>query len=86
MKHCCEHMRDHCDDSRVQIFFWPIFREYYIALRGNQAKQRILYCPWCATKLPTSVRDQYYELLDDDALENPPEEFCSEAWWKNRNL
>lgn len=86
MKHCCDEMRDHCDDPRVNIFYWPVFREYYISLRGNQAKQTIVFCPWCGVQLPESVRDQYFELLDDDQLEDPPKEFTCETWWKKRNL
>lgn len=85
-KFCCEYIRDFCDDPRVQITYSPVFREYHIPLKGNAARQRILYCPWCGTKLPTSVRDNYYELLDDAQLEDPPEEFQGDTWWRNRSL
>lgn len=83
---CCELMEINCTDERVQLYYNPVMDEYYIPLKRNAAKQLIRYCPWCATKLPDSVRDKYFELLDDDQLENPPLEFQSDAWWKNRNL
>lgn len=99
VKHCCELMTDFLADERVLIFYSEIFREYYIPLRTAMRRKGVLhwtnkfivcqcifYCPWCGIKLPESFRDQYFDLLTDEEVDDPPEEFQSDAWWKNRNL
>lgn len=39
--HCCSLMDDHLKDYRVQIFYSPQMREYYIPLKDNPAVQGI---------------------------------------------
>ena len=99
MNYCCDLMRICLEDMRVQIKYNPILREYFIPLLYKEelvAKQGIVYCPWCATLLPKSLRDIYYEIMDSeygvDDPEDPnqqkriPEEFKTDAWWKKRGL
>ena len=58
-KHCCEEMKVHLDNGEAAINYIAKFREYGIKyLDGGTSFQQILYCPWCGTKLPESLRDQ----------------------------
>ena len=97
--HCCSLMEDFLNDGRVQIFYSPRMREYYILLKDSSAIQCILYCPWCGTKLPEDVRDEYFNTLRaEQALGNINphidihdrsavlEEFKTDEWWKKRGL
>lgn len=94
--HCCSLMNDFLSDLRVQIFYSPQMREYYIPLKGNSAVQCILYCPWCGKELPKSVRNKYYDILENELKieilpdmeeeKNFPKEFLTDEWWKKRGL
>lgn len=86
--HCCEDMRKHLRDGDVAVVYLPKFREYGIRiLDGGSSIQVISYCPWCGRQLPTSLREQWFKAIDDlglDTVSNElPEEFESDAWWKN---
>ena len=91
------------NDIRVPIRYSPTYREYYLLMledgkkRGNLlAVQRIFYCPWCNTKLPQDLRDEWFEILEKEYnLDDPdskeqekliPEEFKTDEWWKKRGL
>jgi hypothetical protein len=50
---------------------------------------------FCGKKLPLSLRDEWFEILEKEyGLENPyeedrkkvPKEFWTDEWWKNRGL
>lgn len=101
--HCCKSMDLFLEDSNIPILYSPIYREYSIPLlykartRGQiTALQCIMYCPWCDTKLPDSVRNKWFEVLekeynidspfDRDQEELIPSEFITDEWWKKRNL
>ncbi|WP_174410666.1 DUF6980 family protein [Desulfovibrio psychrotolerans] len=75
-------------DVRINLSYDEIFREYYIKLRGTNARQGILYCPWCGEKLPRSVRDVYYQIIEKECGENfdirtdsIPERVSKPNWW-----
>jgi hypothetical protein len=62
------------------------FREYGISyLDGGSSCQLICFCPWCGHKLPDSLRDEWFDMLDEKGLEpdseNIPKEFLTEAWY-----
>ncbi len=95
--HCCKLMVDFLNDPIVPIIYYPHLREYNILLkRRSGGLQGICYCPWCGTKLPTSVRDEYFRILFDELHLEPelketetpglPEEFKTDEWWKKRGL
>lgn len=101
--HCCELMDLFLDDIRVPIVYSPVSREYSLLMledgkkRGRMhAVQRIVYCPWCNKKLPESLRDKWFEILEKEYnLDDPrreeqesliPEEFKTDEWWKKRGL
>ncbi|HLJ31461.1 MAG TPA: hypothetical protein VKU36_03405 [Candidatus Babeliales bacterium] len=98
-KHCCSCMSEFLADERVNIGYYPKFREYFIPLtyKGKIiAIQCIDYCPWCGKKLPDALSDVYYDILkekyniDNDMRAEEegllPEEFKTDEWWKKRGL
>lgn len=91
-KQCCKDMQVNID-SDTGIVYIPKFREYGIAIdNGGSSIQMINFCPWCGHKLPKSLRDQWFdivdnelglEIFDDDVV---PEEMKTSAWWGNKGL
>lgn len=89
-KHCCAEMNKHITKGEVAIRYIPKFREYGISvLDSGSSKQDIYYCPWCGKKLPKSLRDKWFDIIEDMGLdpESPdiPEEYKSEKWWQTGN-
>jgi hypothetical protein len=101
--HCCKQMDLYLHDPNIPIIYCPAYREYSIPLLyKGRAKgkitvvQNIFYCPWCDTQLPTSVRDEWFNILEKEyGLTDPydqeqekliPQEFHSDEWWKKRGL
>lgn len=44
--------------TNTDIHYSSILREYYI-----NDRQSVFFCPWCGTKLPVSLRQEYCEEL-----------------------
>lgn len=95
MSHCCEQMVLQLKNERVPINYSPRFREYSILLTNSSALQIIDYCPWCGAKLPVSLRDLWFEKLeqligesiydiafDKTRLQEIPESYRDDGWWK----
>ena len=74
-------------ENDVAVIYISKFREYGIRiLDGGSSFLVITYCPWCGNRLPTALRDQWFdkiELLglepDSDAI---PLELTTDAWWQ----
>ena len=53
---------------------------------GGRSSVRITHCPWCGTKLPESLREEWFDRLDRLGLEpgDPaiPESMRSDDWWR----
>lgn len=92
-KHCCDQMSFHIHEKEKIIIFVPEFREYSIRA-SKSIIQRIDFCPWCGIKLPTDLREEFFDILDKeynlDTLcldkRKIPKEFRSDEWWKKRGL
>jgi hypothetical protein len=89
-KHCCEGMTTHIESKELYLKYSPRFREYGISYAdGSVSQQTIHCCPWCGSKLPSSLRLEWFEELDllgiepDDKL---PAELISDEWWIKRAL
>jgi len=84
------------DNKETYLTYSPRMREYNLALRGKYAVQGIDYCPWCGIKLPSSLRDDFFEILKNELyIEDPveaqeqgalPQEFTTDQWWKKRGF
>jgi len=90
------------DDGKCELHFGydPKFREYFIDVRveyGGSAIQLINNCPWCGSKLPKELREEFFNTLEKEYnMETDigeykkridiPQEFKSDEWWKKRKL
>ena len=88
MKHCCDHMQRMIDEEK-SIVFIPEFREYGVPIRdGGSSFLQMEYCPWCGVKLPASLREEYFDLLERSGISYPcpkgklPKAMRSEKWWQ----
>jgi hypothetical protein len=97
MKHCCENLEKFVSEGEISLFFSSRERFYGINYkpRTGGGIQLIEYCPWCGTKLPKNLIDEYAELVFDELGLDPldtnynkkmPKEFKTDEWWKNRGL
>jgi hypothetical protein len=98
--HCCLDMAWFCSKpiewesqgANPVIMYIAQWREYLIEIsrEGNSATP-IFYCPWCACKLPGSLRDRWYKTLYEKGYNDPgeqeiPAEFNSDKWWKESGI
>lgn len=95
--HCCDEMRRQvaavcdrhpgrhdCPDALVG--YSPRFREYGLLVHdGGSSLVRIRFCPWCGSRLPGSLRDEWFAELERRGIDpgggEVPTAFRSSAWW-----
>jgi len=89
MEHCCKELNFFLEEDKVSINYYPKYREYSINLKSSNGYQVIIFCPWCGTKFPEPLDDEWFDILenqmqiDTDIKENIPKEFLTDEWWKN---
>lgn len=89
--HCCLDMLNAVQDASIPLSYNPKFREYGISvLDGGSSYLLIQYCPWCGSKLPSSLREVWFARLDKLGMEpddaSVPQEMLSETWWRKEEL
>ncbi len=94
--HDCVFMKEALADKRVYMGYSPKYREYYLKTNHPMIIYTITHCPWCGTKLPKSVREEWFDILEKEyGIDHPrydeqekliPEEFKTDEWWKKRGL
>jgi hypothetical protein len=82
----CDQHPDRFDCPDCLIEYSPRFREFGMMIHdGGASSLNIYYCPWCGSKLPDSLRDEWFAEMErlgiDPAEDEVPEEFRSSAWW-----
>ena len=106
----CDDLKAAIDDPAVVIGYSPVMRSFgilvhdvgltapkggWFAPRSFTITHRIDFCPWCGTPFPGSLRDAYFEVLEqsykitdplDTPLEDLPAEMRSDAWWIKRTM
>ncbi len=82
---CVEHPnQDVCPDALIH--YSERFNEYGLMVHdGGPSSLVIAFCPWCGTKLPSSLRNRWFEELKALGFSNPwsqdvPEQYKSGAW------
>ena len=97
-QHCCLYMAFFISDPVIvphqgpnPVLEWiAMWNEYRIPIsRTGYQVTRILHCPWCGSKLPASVKEEWYQTLyalgySDPGNDHLPEEFNSDKWWRDR--
>ena len=96
--HCCSSMDYIFQDQRIPLEYIPVFREYIVPATYAYQGDQIFYCSWCGAKLPSSVRENYFNTLKKEfnipttitelaaIYHHLPSEFKSDKWWKKRKL
>lgn len=89
-QHCCSEMAGHLEAGEVALIYDECFREYGIRiLDGGSSIQLIQFCPWCGGRLPASLRDRWFERLDELGLQpadpNLPHDLKSDGWWRSED-
>jgi hypothetical protein len=77
-------------DASTPVIFTPKLREFGIRiLDGGSASLGISFCPWCGQKLPGSLRDDWFDKLEqlgvDPYGDEIPPEFTDERWYTRRS-
>ena len=89
---CCDDMETHVENGEIAVRYFARFREYGIGYVDDpDTVVLITHCPWCGEELPESLRDEWYEAIDElrlepDAEDEIPPEFLCDDWWLNRDL
>ena len=97
-KFCCEYMKNEIEVNFIE--YDEVCRDF--SLRADEkcledafTLAPIWYCPWCGTKLPKELGDEWMDTLYNEyGIQRPnfedadkvPEEFKSDKWWKKRGL
>jgi len=79
-------MLRHLSNVDMPVTYCGKFREYGIENGdGGTSYQLIAYCPWCGTKLPAPLRDEWFDVIEALGLEPEdtriPVPYQSEKWW-----
>jgi hypothetical protein len=81
-------------DVKGVIDYHEITREYSFPLLDT-THQLIQFCPWCGTKLPKDLNDEWEEIVAKEFgvtqlyyryMDKIPPEFKTDEWWKKRGL
>jgi hypothetical protein len=90
--HLCKGMAQALADPDIPVVYFDKFREYSIRIEdGGNSVLDIKFCPFCGVRLPDSLRDLWFDRLDQLGLEPEapelPLDMRSGAWWRRtRNL
>lgn len=84
--HGCPDMVQALERSDIPVEYDDRFREHSIIVIGGRALQTITHCPWCGEKLPSSLRDEWFEQLRALGFElgdeGIPPQMRSGEWWR----
>lgn len=93
--YCCGALNYQIEDKYCPVNYNKKWREYSIRDFSSTSVSLMVFCPNCGTKLPSSLRDNWFDILEkeygiDDPMEDDkkkvPKEFLSEEWWKLRTF
>ena len=94
---CCDFMDEVLTSWKTPLNYSDIFREYRFEKNiPDEIGVEISFCPWCGAKLCSSLKKEYFELLQKEykigsiltirTNKTIPKEFKSDQWWKKRGL
>lgn len=77
--------------EQAALIYTSTFREYGVPiLDGGSSYIVITFCPWCGQRLPSSLRDAWFEELDRLGIEPEsellPADLRSADWWQRRGI
>jgi hypothetical protein len=92
---CCGALNYQIKDEYCPVEYSSKWREYSIRDFNSTSRSLMMFCPNCGIRLPSSLRDEWFDILEQEyELEDPmddnktkvPKEFWSDEWWKKRKL
>lgn len=92
---CCGALNYQVEGKYCPVEYSNKWREYSIRDFSSTSRSLMMFCSNCGTRLPSSLRDEWFDILEDEyGLEDPmdddkakvPKEFWTDQWWKNRQL
>lgn len=95
VSYCCGALDYQIESVSCPVEYSKQWREYSIRDFKSTSISLMMFCPNCGTKLPSSLRDQWFDALEKEyGLEDPieedkkqiPKEFLTDDWWKKRGL
>jgi hypothetical protein len=96
MEHCCQNMDAYATEANCLVKYDPSDRSYHFILNDDPhgTHQVMWFCPWCGSKLPEELGEEWGRILKADfGIEEPfrewdrvPPEFKTDEWWKKRGL
>ncbi len=85
--HRCDEHPNGLDCPDLFVYYSPVFREYGLVNHVEHEVGIIDFCPWCAARLPESLRDRWFEELSALGIDpwnaEVPEAFLSSSWWSS---
>jgi len=93
--YCCEAMEHELLHGIGILDYNSKLREYGIKIPQSSVVTLINYCMFCGIRLPLSLRDEWFDILENEyGLISPLGkesnkifvEFLSDEWWKKRGL
>jgi hypothetical protein len=88
LRHDCDQHADPFSCPDTLLIYHEIFDEIGLPIRdGGPSYLVISHCPFCGSKLPESKRDEWFnrieaEGLEDSAFENLPDHFQNDDWYR----
>ena len=85
----CDEHSDPFDCPDRVIAYSDKFDEYGLIVHdGGTSSITILFCPWCAAKLPESKRDRWFSELEAQGFTNPslqdiPDHYRNDKWYRS---
>ena len=100
---CCDDIHSHLigpdeDGCEIQLKYFSDIRDYAIPYKPRKGGgyQLISFCPWCGSKLPSSLDEKMVKILKNEYRYDfvnksicdykIPKEFKTDEWWKKRGL
>ncbi|MEQ8767395.1 MAG: hypothetical protein RL885_26025 [Planctomycetota bacterium] len=91
-RYCCDVLKASLADPAVPLSESLRFREIGIDIQdGGTSFLVIQYCPWCGTRLPDSLRDEWFDRLESMGIDTDlafgidppiPPEFLTDDWYR----
>lgn len=86
--HLCSRMAVALREPDYPIVYHDTFREYGLQIQdGGPSTYELVYCPFCGERLPSSVRDRWFDALEAQGpdVDSPdlPAAFTTGAWWRD---
>lgn len=86
---CCQAIYDFLENELIPVVYIPKYREFGVRiLDGGTSFQEIKFCPCCGSPLPESLRNFWFDELEnigcDPFGEYVPEKMQTDFWWKQK--